>query len=354
MRLLEKVNPSESKRILKEVGDKLNSYPFNFNGSTILSGQEEGAYGWVTVNYLLENFAKYGFVGRWLSPGKDTIGALDLGGASTQITFQTQVKPENNDTSMTLTLYGQKYHLYTHSFLCYGKDQVLLKLMASLIPADVFGSPCTEQYKPKNLELLKNITLQGTGDYPKCVQAVQQVFSFDSCSYSKCSFDGVYQPHLSGKFMAFSAFYYTSVNVRKLTNISDPLRLKEANQRVCNMTLQQMTTIYKSPNKFLKDTCAGSIYIQVLLTQAYGFSNSTLPMISFEKKAGGASVGWTLGYMLSFTSHLPQESISVLKAIPSVDWSGLVIVFSALILMALIQLWLLYRKNKAKMDVDVI
>lgn len=52
------VNGSESKRVLQEVETKLKSYPFEFKEATILSGQEEGAYGWVTVNYLLENFVK--------------------------------------------------------------------------------------------------------------------------------------------------------------------------------------------------------------------------------------------------------------------------------------------------------
>lgn len=51
-------SPTESEKILLEVKNKIKSYPFNFRGASILTGQEEGAYGWVTVNYLLENFAK--------------------------------------------------------------------------------------------------------------------------------------------------------------------------------------------------------------------------------------------------------------------------------------------------------
>lgn len=375
MRLLEKANVSESQRVLKEVGTKLKSYPFNFKGSTILSGQEEGAYGWVTVNYLLENFAKYGFVGRWLNPGKDTIGALDLGGASTQITFQTSVKTESPETSMNLKLYGQNYQLYTHSFLCYGQDQFLRKILAHLITTqdvssgsvshpcyprnfttsvilgkDVFSSSCTEKYKPKNIDLQKSVTLVGTGHHQNCLSTVQKMFSFDKCNFSKCSFDGVYQPSTSGKFMAFSAFYFSSSYVSALTNISDPRRMKEASQRVCSMSITQMTAITKQPEKYMKNVCAVSNFIQVLLTQGYGFNNSTLPMISFEKKAGGASVGWSLGYMLSLTSHLPKESVSVLKAIPSGPWSGILIIFIALLLLALVQLVLICRKTRAKMD----
>lgn len=75
---------------------------------------------------------QYGFVGRWLNPGKGTVGALDLGGASTQITFATQDTVEDKRNNMKLRLYGQDYSLYTHSFLCYGQDQVLLKVLALL------------------------------------------------------------------------------------------------------------------------------------------------------------------------------------------------------------------------------
>lgn len=52
------VNLIESERVLKEVKKKLQSYPFLFKEARILSGQAEGAYGWITVNYLLENFIK--------------------------------------------------------------------------------------------------------------------------------------------------------------------------------------------------------------------------------------------------------------------------------------------------------
>lgn len=72
-------------------------------------------------------------MGRWLNPGRNTVGALDLGGASTQITFETPETVENERNHMTLHLYGQEYSLYTHSYLCYGKEEALRMILAYLI-----------------------------------------------------------------------------------------------------------------------------------------------------------------------------------------------------------------------------
>lgn len=80
---------------------------------------------------------QYGFVGRWLSPGRPTMGALDFGGASTQITFVTHDEVEDEHDTMKLRLYGQEYSLYTHSFLCYGQDQVLKRLLAHLVKVNL-------------------------------------------------------------------------------------------------------------------------------------------------------------------------------------------------------------------------
>lgn len=76
---------------------------------------------------------QYGFVGRWFSPGRPTVGALDFGGASTQITFETGDKIEDVADMIKLRLYGYEYSVYTHSFLCYGQGQVLLRLLAHII-----------------------------------------------------------------------------------------------------------------------------------------------------------------------------------------------------------------------------
>ena len=45
-------NRAASEQVFQAVGDALQKSPFSYQGARLLSGQEEGAFGWVTVNYL--------------------------------------------------------------------------------------------------------------------------------------------------------------------------------------------------------------------------------------------------------------------------------------------------------------
>lgn len=66
---------------------------------------------------------------------------------------------------------------------------------------DVFDSPCTERYRPAIFNSQMSVSVVGTGDYQKCLGNVTKMFSFDNCNFSKCSFDGVFQPSVRGNFM---------------------------------------------------------------------------------------------------------------------------------------------------------
>lgn len=71
--------------------------------------------------------------GQWILPeDRMLVGALDLGGASTQISFVPQGPILNQSSQVTFRLYGANYSIYTHSYLCFGRDQVLIRLLAEL------------------------------------------------------------------------------------------------------------------------------------------------------------------------------------------------------------------------------
>ncbi|XP_044029540.1 ectonucleoside triphosphate diphosphohydrolase 2 [Siniperca chuatsi] len=373
MRLLHLSSPEQSVQILQEVGNKIQSYPFSYQGAAILSGQEEGAYGWVTVNYLLENFIKYGFVGRWLSPGRPTVGALDFGGASTQITFATQAEVEDEHDMKKLHLYGQEYSLYTHSFLCFGQDQVLKRLLAHIVksqgysgsvthpcyPADhsrtlklnsIFNCPCTAKYKPSSYISQASLTVQGSGHYEHCLANVSELFSFDSCPFSQCSFDEVFQPNVTGSFMAFSAFFYIHSFLQRITGItvSTPSQLEEAAKTVCRMTFNQMLLLAPEEKSRLQEYCASTVFIQILMLRGYSFDEMSFPRISFQKKAGDTSVGWALGYMLSLSNLLPAERAGMKKALTPGAWGTLIFLFVFLLVAVLVFIFLRTRDGKTK------
>ncbi|XP_029467060.1 ectonucleoside triphosphate diphosphohydrolase 2 isoform X2 [Rhinatrema bivittatum] len=371
MRLLNMENSATSDAVLEAVSSTLKTYPFDFRGAKILSGQDEGVFGWVTANYLLENFIKYGWIGRWIHPRKQTVGAMDLGGASTQITFETQEKIENPEDEMKLRLYGQTYIVYTHSFLCYGRDQVLKRLFAKVIKAggsalaisnpcwprgyskqislsDVYESPCTINEKPNQYNLSTTITMNGTGDSDLCRTHVNSLFEFNTCPFSKCSFDNVSQPSVKGNFIAFSAFYYTVdfiKNVMKLP-VATPEDLDHGAAAICNSDWNQLLAKAQGQEKFLTDYCAAATFVYLIIIQGYKFDQNTFADIAFQKKAGDTSIGWALGYMLNLTNMIPAEEPGLRKGTEYGSWVVLVLLFVTVILVALVLLFFLFRNGK--------
>ncbi|KAB1271094.1 Ectonucleoside triphosphate diphosphohydrolase 1, partial [Camelus dromedarius] len=223
MRLLRMKNGYLASKILAVVTSSISNYPFDFQGARIITGQEEGAYGWITTNYLLGRFTQKSSWFNLKPTGgepQETYGALDLGGASTQITFVPKDKTmESPDNTLHFRLYGRDYSVYTHSFLCYGKDQALLQKLAKdvrntdgtisdpcfhpgyqrkMVLADLYESPCTRKFE--TFLQFDEIIIQGTGNYQQCQQSILQLFNTSYCPYSHCAFDGIFLPPVQGDF----------------------------------------------------------------------------------------------------------------------------------------------------------
>ncbi|XP_072908232.1 ectonucleoside triphosphate diphosphohydrolase 2-like isoform X2 [Hemitrygon akajei] len=333
MRLLNLTDPEATQKVFAAINSTLRSYSFSYRGAKILSGNEEGVFGWVTANYLMENFIKYGWVGRWINPSRRTVGAMDLGGASTQITFVPEEPVRVPENKVELQLYGHKYSVYTHSYLCYGKDQVIRKVRAKILathgsssdvvnpclPAGynvtfplkyLYKSPCTEDDEPPSYSPTTNITFSGSSNPGDCQQLVKSIFNFTSCDHDVCAFNNVYQPPVTGNFLAFAAFYHT-FNFLETTlekSVKSPDELKKAADTLCKMnfkTLKEKATGIEE--KWLAGYCTMSYYIYSLITLGYKFDKQTFSNIAFQKKVEGSSIGWALGYMLNLTNMIPAD-----------------------------------------------
>ncbi|XP_037735747.1 ectonucleoside triphosphate diphosphohydrolase 2 [Chelonia mydas] len=371
MRLLNLTNSTASDSVLSAVTSMLKSYPFDFRGAKILSGEDEGLFGWVTANYLLENFIKYGWIGQWFRPKRPTLGAMDLGGASTQITFETQKRIEDPQSGVTLRLYGQTYRVYTHSFLCYGRDQILRRMFSKVMQAggyktnvsnpcwpkgyqrnfmlqDVYNSPCTAAEKPDSYDPQRTIGMDGSGDAAQCRLHVDSLFNFTSCGFSSCSFDGVFQPDLSGNFIAFSAFFYTVDFIQTVMKrrVASPDDLNAAAETICSTSWTELRLKAPKQEKWLPDYCTVANFVYLLITKGYHFDESSFPNIAFQKKAGDTSIGWALGYMLNLTNMIPADEAGFRKGANYSSWVVLILLFAAVILMALVTAFCLLRSGK--------
>ncbi|XP_077627681.1 ectonucleoside triphosphate diphosphohydrolase 8 isoform X3 [Crocuta crocuta] len=142
MRLLSQKNSSQARDIFEAVTQVLGKSPLDFWGAELLAGQDEGALGWITINYVLGALIQYSFSGEWVQPPEGTlVGALDMGGASTQITFVPGGPVLDKSTQAAFRLYGLEHSAYTHSYLCFGRDQMLNRLLAQLVQLRPPGPP---------------------------------------------------------------------------------------------------------------------------------------------------------------------------------------------------------------------
>uniref|UniRef100_A0A8C6BQQ1 Ectonucleoside triphosphate diphosphohydrolase 8 n=1 Tax=Monodon monoceros TaxID=40151 RepID=A0A8C6BQQ1_MONMO len=328
MRLLSRKNSSQAEDVFAAVSQALSRSPVAFWGAELLAGQDEGALGWVTINYVLGLLVQYSFSGEWIQPLEGTlVGALDMGGASTQITFVPGGPILDTTTQATFRLYGTEHSVYTHSYLCFGHDQMLNRLLAGLVQsspsllvrhpcyhsgyrgtlalAPLYGSPCVQATAPRDLG--QNLTVEGTGNPGACVAAIRGLFNFSSCDgRGDCAFDRVYQPPVRGQFYV---------------EASSP-----------------------GQDGQLRDYCASGLYILTLLLEGYGFSQETWGGIEFRKQAGGTDIGWTLGYMLNLTGLIPAEAPAQWRAQSYGVWVAgvvfLVLTLTAILGATVVQLWL--------------
>jgi len=129
--------PAAQATAMAEVRAIIAASPFMFQPgwARIIAGEEEGVYGWVAANYLLGTLqAPDGSLGTSL------VGALDMGGASAQVTFLPPSGVEMIagafDTTITPSL---RTLLYTHSFLYYGQNECTGQINNLVLAAAVAG-----------------------------------------------------------------------------------------------------------------------------------------------------------------------------------------------------------------------
>ncbi|XP_051262809.1 ectonucleoside triphosphate diphosphohydrolase 3 [Dicentrarchus labrax] len=365
MRLLHEKDENRSNEILESLKEYLSSLPFNFQNASIISGQEEGLYGWVTANYLMGNLLEKNLWNRYIHPeGAKTVGSMDLGGASTQIAFEIQDELQGPDYKH-VKLYGYPYNVYTHSFLCYGKNEaekiILDKIIQgaydptnianpcypegfniTITASSIYDTECTK--KPEGYSPDQKFFMVGTADSEMCRSIVKSIFDFKTCSSSHCSFNGVEQPPVTGDFKAYAGFFYTA-RALLMNGTSDLDQFNASVSKLCHTPWTELRKEkYWISEKYLKTYCYGGHYVFSLLADGYKFDKETWKNIYFEEKIKKTSIGWSLGYMLSMSNMVPSE----VKEIPPLTdpvFAGLIFLFSALTIITVVLVFIIFIRT---------
>ncbi|KAL7473582.1 hypothetical protein ACHAXS_014134 [Conticribra weissflogii] len=324
----------------------------------VISGEEEAVYDWAGVNFLLGNLISDS-EGSGEAHGADTYGALDMGGASTQISYY---EPDGDVMSGLFKLQigqGKHWNVYAHSHLMFGMNMAEARREARLAAnttvrdrlMDGIYDPCLPG--GGRLEIKSNIHFDrngietwnasvddfiasgaaaeagtyhavlvnknDTGDWTQCKALARDILHESSnawCDFShrgSCSFAGVYQPRLPNQeFFAFSNYYHVW-QFLQLAPRSSIQQLDDRANEVCSQSWEQLKE-YNHANPMeqyddaeLSTYCFHAAYVHEILRHGYGFQPED--HITATNVVNGQKVTWALGSILYEINTLPWDYI---------------------------------------------
>uniref|UniRef100_A0A0D9VUK2 Apyrase 6 n=1 Tax=Leersia perrieri TaxID=77586 RepID=A0A0D9VUK2_9ORYZ len=295
--------------ILSSCRDVLRASGFRFEDSwaEVIPGSDEGIYAWVAANYAL------GTLGG--DPHK-TIGIIELGGASAQLTFVSdELLP--SELSRNFTFGETTYTLYSNSFLNFGQNAAHESFHEILRSRDsskngTLVDPCA----PKGYSRIKEVIStsssisrskledqfvdSGDGDFTKCRSSSLALLKKgnEECRYQQCQLGPNFVPELRGHFLATENFYFTSkfFGLKQSSSLSDFVL---AGKQLCNKDLSTLRQKY--PNQSDGDFsryCFSSAYIVSLLHDSLGVPLDD-QRIEYSNQVGDTQIEWALGAFIS-------------------------------------------------------
>jgi len=284
-----------------------NPFEFMDNYAKTLSGEEEAVFGWLTSNTISNT-------------SQGTTGALDLGGASTQIVFNPNTEILANayhvnlkvTPNITLTSFS-----YAYSFLKFGQDQArqrtILKLQAQQGGGMTITHPCfPSDYQFNETIGTSTILVMGNGSTAtasaECMAVTLTLLDLSTeCFASPCSINGVYMPdvmYARGPFLATSAYFYEIDGFGLADNVTKdwkgPLTtLSGLVDDLCSRNMSDANTMWpRFGTAFVGQACFNGHWILRLLVDAYKFNTSSTTQLKIALAIGNYATGWPLGGLI--------------------------------------------------------
>ncbi|XP_073783336.1 ectonucleoside triphosphate diphosphohydrolase 6 isoform X1 [Danio rerio] len=252
---------------------------------SIMDGTDEGMSAWITINFL---------IGALHGTETPTVGMLDLGGGSTQITFALQdeitIQTSPIDYVTSFQMFNISHALYSHSYLGLGLMSARLAVLGGIEGQPLAGpqelvSPClAPDYSGQweHAEVLYTVKGQKPGEpiYESCLRKVEKMIYKQVRKAEEVK---------NMDFYAFSYYYDRAVDLGLIdertggtVRVSDYI---EGAKKVCNN--MSAGGIKESP--FL---CLDLTYISVLLQELDFPPDKELKL---ARQINNAETSWALG-----------------------------------------------------------
>jgi hypothetical protein len=317
----------ESKWLLDNAWSVIKDSPFlcKKDWIKIISGTEEAYFGWISLNYHSRILG--------VSPRKATYGALDLGGSSLQVTFESD-QQVNSETSLYVRIGSVNHHLTAYSLEGYGLNEAFGKSVAHLFKKEFGSSAADEDMAGKVIELKhpclqsgykaryvcprcgkggslsvgeKQLSKQGGSGTPlmlvgapnwqQCSALAKVVVNLSEwsnlspgldCRVTPCALrDNLPRPY--GHFYVISGFYV----VYRFFNLSSEATLDDVLKKGEDFCEKRWDVAKKSvaPQPFIEQYCFRAPYIASLLREGLHINDNQISV-------GSGSITWTLGVAL--------------------------------------------------------
>lgn len=236
-----------------------------------IPGQMEGVFDWIALNQLLNTLGQ---------PAANTVGVMDMGGASTEIAFAGQNMDLNDSVSFTLD--NQTYTLYSHSYLGLGENQAQSEYMNA--------AECYPVAYP-----LPN-DQPGVGDFGLCQKHVEALVNNVQNVAAVQSF---IPANTQMPFYGISGYAYT--NTLKIFNLGSQLSVNQLTKTASSACAQTWTVLNQQDpsDPYLYSACFDAALITEMLT-SYGFDPNQIITATNTAGSSQQTIDWTLGAVIYY------------------------------------------------------
>lgn len=289
MRRVEQRNPESAAAIYTAARSALTLTGLPVGRVETLSGQLEGAYAWVDVNYLNGSFNE---------SGASPVGVVEVGGASAQIAYPTR-RPDAEGVTV-LSINGRVHHVVSLSWLGLGQDEAR---RAMLQAARDLPTPSVNPCYPDNASNAGGLT--AFSPEPQAELVTSSHYSFRACS---ALYQSVIAPFrvgaaLSdqsiGRWVGVSSVFFALSDWQALAS---PEALSRNLQAHCEgidaYGTRVVRFIKRDPaNRFAQNACANGTFIHALLFSSEGLGLRP-EQVQAAARLSGNTLSWTRGFAL--------------------------------------------------------